>query len=198
MQIIRGDVINKERKARKDVLMIEGDRGGIEFRTMSYFDVLLDNKTISKTQSEYGKKYWSVREVAQRDHDVKTARLEYASDCSEDEIPEAQDYAEEGMGAAIYLELVTSLHRLDYAAINACCYTLDANDFTNRMMIFRAFEESALMTAFANLERLFPIAEEKAQIRIDAAKNPLQDGVNMLDSVTDTCVRSVSITRLGN
>jgi hypothetical protein len=195
MNIIRGDIITNERKNQKDVVMIESERGGVSFQTLSYFDVLLENTTITKPQAEYGKKFWSVREVAQRDQDAKTARLEYASDCSEDEIPEAHDYAEEGVSAALYLELITKLHRMDFAAINACCYMLDANDLTNRMMIFRAFGEIALKQAFAALERIFPVAEENAIIRVETAKQFLHDNLNMLDSLTDTCVRSVPKTQ---
>jgi hypothetical protein len=195
MEAIRGDVINKERKNRGDVRMTESpDRGGVEFRTLSYFDVLLDNGTITKPQYEYGRKYWSVRDVAHSEQDIKTGMLKYESDYDQEEMITEDENAEEGMSALIYLELVKRLYKADNDLLGVCCQTLTADDFTNRMAIFRAFGEIALIQAFQALERFMPLAEEAAKIRTENAKNPLRPVLNMLDSEVDTHARNIMNT----
>lgn len=176
IQAMRKHVLTEARIARNDVAEFIGNKGGITYKTLSYFDILFDNDTITESQYSVGLTYWGIKETTFSVFHSKIIEYQYISP-PQDGMVEAIDTheadAEDGLSTEIFLEVGKRMTPLYKRAIDACCCSLDNNYLPNRMAIFWAFNESTLMRAFEELERIYPIAKENALERIETDVNEI-------------------------
>lgn len=167
-EAIRGDIITDERWEKDDISIYQTDKGGLQYRAVTYLDVLLENKIITEKQWEFGHNYWGLRELAWWQLRVSGVSLETLAEYSSDteEPIDLLDSAEPGMSTEIYRALVKRLNDNKKFIINSACSYVPKNLLPHRFMIVKLFGEHGLKDAFKSLEKAYPPAKEEAEIRM--------------------------------
>lgn len=169
MESIDGNILTVARSKRKDVRITESDRGGIQYQTISYLDVLFENDVITKAQWQYGHNYWVIRDTAFPLLQAKIGKYDYTPPVDESILQgeiTPEELAAEGMACEIYLAITRLIHSRDITPINAACNTLESDYLPSRMIIIQAFGENTLRWAFESLELNYPKAKEIAEGKI--------------------------------
>lgn len=171
-EAIQGDIITSARAARKDVLIREGRRGGIEYATLSYLDVLLDNDIISIAQANLGRCFWTLRDCSFPQLQIQIMNSEYQSPDDEGlEAKEEEISPEEGMATEMYRAIMKRLSKRDRETINASCQSIPTLYLPMQMIIIQAFGENRLRIAFENLEKIYEEAKDEAEQKINMQDN---------------------------
>lgn len=168
MEAIRGDVLTSQRLAKKDVVMFTTEKGGVQFRALSYLDVLLENDVITESQYQCGQAFWAHRDCAFDFLQLRISRYDYTAE-DHDNMLEAiteNGFTERGLSTEIYLSLARKMQRLDRETVSASCQPLKCAHLSKKMAIIWAFGENALERAFANLEIIMPCAVKEAEQRM--------------------------------
>lgn len=164
----RRHVLPEARHQRNDVVVLEGDRGGIELRVLSYLDVLLESDIITLSQAQYGRNFWSVRDTSFHELQTKISKCDYRSEDHDGQLQEIEDVqlAEPGMATEIMLALRRIMAKDDIEVVSAACHSLDRVNMANKMAIVWAFGENRLIWAFEALEAKYTKAKEDAEERV--------------------------------
>lgn len=166
---IKSDIITRERIAKRDVRVLPGSRGGIEFRVRTNLDVLLENDIITESQASMGRVWWGLRECALRFLDVQPSPAYGESPCDEIELEaRTEDFpAEAGVSTEIYFSLLKTLSKCEIEAINLCCSYSSKIEMT----IIWALGVNTIRWSFEALEKKYDGAKEEAIARMRDKKN---------------------------
>jgi hypothetical protein len=161
VEAIRGDVLTPEMTAKKQIVIVESDRGGISYYHPSHLDFLVDSEIITKNQRQCGMVWWGLREAAFRFMESQNSLYRDCSGCDDEEPTFAEFDGSDADALAMFLILSRKIDHGCIAAIKAACRPLPDNYLPSKMAIIWAFGENALVSAFRELEKQLPIARDE-------------------------------------
>lgn len=167
MEPFKGDVITPERNNHKIVKITQSElRGGISYYVPTYIDYLLEEQVITKTQRGWGIAYWNLRESAMAFMGVSKNKLyqDYVGEDNSLEFDRTDEIERDAMG--VYTLLIRKLHKPYQGILDTCCVSTEGQTEIQRSYIMRAFNESAIVSAFVSVQKLIPEANEEYEKKL--------------------------------